>query len=250
MQGSLMIEERDVNMKKILIIGIVGMLGIASYWIYSILKTDRVSGPLTIEKDDAKSLDVDIEFGAGSLLIEGGAKHWVNGDINTNIKKWYPTVMYKNKRNVGYVEIQQKTKGLSALGKKKNDWQVQLTNEVPVNLDVEMGVSDAELDLAGIHLSHLSVEAGVGDTTVNLADDWKDSFDAEFDLGVGDAEIRLPQKTGVKLTVSKGVGSVNAKGFISEGKGVYVNEAYGETDIDIHLKVDVGVGEVTFLLVE
>lgn len=237
-------------MRKILIVIIVGLLVTASYWVYGMLKTDRVSGALTIEKDKAKSLDVDIDFGAGSLFIEGGAKEWVNGDIDTNVKKWYPTVVYKNKRNVGHVEIHQKMKGLSALGKKKNDWHVQLTNDIPVDLDLELGVSDAKLNLTGIRLSHLSVDAGVGDTTINLADEWKDSFDGKFDLGVGDAEIRLPQKTGVKLRVSKGVGSIKAKGFISQGNGIYVNEAYGKTDAVIDLKVDVGVGGVTFLLVE
>ncbi|MDW0111007.1 toast rack family protein [Sporosarcina aquimarina] len=237
-------------MKKILIIVIVGMIGLASYWVYDLLKTDRVSGDLSIKKDDAKSLDVDIDYGAGNLLIEGGAKEWVNGDIDTNVKKWYPTVEYKNKRNVGKVEIHQKMKGFSPFGKKKNDWHVQLTNEIPVDLSVEMGVSDAELDLTGMNLRHLNVDAGVGDTKINLADEWQENVDGKFDLGVGDAEIRLPQKTGVKLTVSKGVGSIKTKGFISKGKGVYVNEAYGQTDASIDLNVDVGVGGVTFLLVE
>lgn len=237
-------------MRKILIVICVALLGMAGFWVYGWMKTDRVSGALSIEKDDAKSLDVDIDFGAGNLLIEGGATDWVDGDIDTNVKKWLPSVMYKNKRDIGYVEIEQKMKGLSALGKKRNNWNVQLTNEIPVNLDVEMGVSDAELNLSGIQLSHLSVDAGVGDTTINLVGDWQESFDAEFELGVGDAKIHLPQETGVKLSVSKGIGSIGTKGFISKGKGVYVNEAYGKTDTTIHLKVDVGVGGAEFLLVE
>lgn len=237
-------------MRKILMIVIVGLLGMVGYWVYGVMKTDRVSGALSIEKDDAKSLDVDIDFGAGSLLIEGGAKEWIDGEIDTNVKKWFPSVVYKNKRDVGHIEIQQKMKGLSALGKKKNDWHVQLTNDIPIDLEVEMGVSDAELKLEGIRLSHLSVDTGVGDTTVNLAGDWRESFDAEFDLGVGDAKIHLPQDTGVKVIASKGIGSIEAKGFISKGKGVYVNEAYGQTDTTIHLKVDIGVGGVNFLLVE
>ncbi|PID14835.1 hypothetical protein CSV63_10315 [Sporosarcina sp. P34] len=237
-------------MRKTLIVICVALLGVAGFWVYDWMKTNRVSGALSIEKDDAKSLDVDIDFGAGNLLIEGGATNWVDGDIDTNVKKWFPSVMYKNKRDIGHVEIEQKMKGLSALGKKRNNWNVQLTNEIPVNLDVEMGVSDAELNLSEIRLSHLSVDAGVGDTTINLAGDWQESFDAEFELGVGDAKIHLPQETGVKLSVSKGVGSIGTKGFISKGEGIYVNDAYGKTDTAIHLKVDVGVGGVEFLLVE
>ncbi|PID18347.1 toast rack family protein [Sporosarcina sp. P35] len=105
----------------LIIIMAAGLLGAVGFWVYNWGSADRVSGAFSIEKDGAKSLDVDIRFGAGNLLIEGGATEWVDGDIDTSIKKWYPTVTYKNKRNVGYVEIQQKMKGLSALRKKRNN---------------------------------------------------------------------------------------------------------------------------------
>ncbi|ARF17098.1 toast rack family protein [Sporosarcina ureae] len=238
-------------MRKILIV-IVGvvLLGMVSVWSYDWMKSERVSGALLIEKDNAKSLGVAIRFGAGNLLIEGGATQWVEGGIDTNVKKWYPSVTYKNKRDVGYVEIQQKMKGLSALRKHRNDWNLQLTNEIPVNLDVDMGISDSELRLAGIHLNHVSIDTGVGDTTINLGGEWKDSFDVDINLGVGDAKVHLPKGTGVKLSVSKGIGSVGTKGLIAKGKGIYVNEAYEHSDTTIHLKVDVGVGGVDFILVE
>ncbi|WP_153732131.1 toast rack family protein [Sporosarcina obsidiansis] len=231
----------------ILLVGII-LLGMVGFWVYGLVKSNHVSGDLSIEKDHAKSLDVDIEFGAGELLIEGGAEEWVDGYIDTNVKKWYPSVTYKNKRDVGYVEIHQKMKGFSVMRKNRNDWNLQLTNEIPVNLDVEMGVSEAELNLAGIRLRHLSIDAGVGDTTINLQDDWLDSFDVEIDLGVGDAEIHLPNDIGVKLSVSKGIGRIATEGFISKGKGVYVNEAYDHSETKIDLKIDIGVGDVKILL--
>lgn len=237
-------------MRKILIITSVVLLGMGAFKFYNWITTDRVSGEVSIEKDDAKSLDVAIQFGVGNLRIEGGATQWLDGNIDTSEKKWYPSVAYKNKRNVGHVEIIQKGKGFTPLRKKRNDWHLQLTEEVPVNLEVDMGVSDAELDLAGIRLSHLSLDAGVGDTTINLDGDWQDSFDGEIDLGVGGAEIQLPKDTGVKVSVSKGLGSIDAKGLIAQGKDVYVNEAYEHSDTIINLKVDVGVGGVKFLVGE
>ncbi|WP_153722822.1 toast rack family protein [Sporosarcina cascadiensis] len=238
-------------MRKIMIIIVAaGLMWMVGSWAYGLLKSDQMAGDLSIEKDVAKSLDVDIRFGAGNLLIEGGSQEWVNGTVDTNVKKWYPSVTYKNKKTIGYLEIQQKMKGISALRKNRNDWHLQLTNEVPVNLDVEMGVSDSELNLSGIRLSRLSVDAGVSDTTIKLGGGWKESFDGEIDLGVSDAEIHLPKETGVKVTVSKGIGSIGAKDFISKGKGVYVNEAYGHSAVQINLKIDLGVGDVKLLLAE
>ncbi|WP_040759886.1 toast rack family protein [Sporosarcina newyorkensis] len=238
-------------MRKIVILLVgTGLLAIVGFWGYGWVKKDRVSGDLTIEKDSAKSLDVEIGFGAGNLLIEGGAEGWVDGVINTNVKKWDPTISYKKKGKVGHVAIRQKTKGLLAFRNARNDWNLQLTNEIPVNLAVEMGVSDSELNLKGIRLSHLSIDAGVSDTTINLNDDWQESFEAEINLGVGDAKIHLPKETGVKLIISKGLGSLGTKGFISQGNGVYVNEAYDHSDTAINLKIDVGVGDLKLLLDE
>lgn len=249
-----MIEKRGANMRKIVIV-LVGavLLGWIGFWVYDWLKKDRLSDEVSVKKDNAESLDVDIQFGVGKLLIEGGATEWVDGDIDTNTEKLYPSVTYKNKRDVGYVEIQQKKKRFMAFGpfgKKRSNWNLQLTNEIPVELDIETGVSESELKLRGIRLNHLSVDAGVGSTTLDLAGNWQESFDAEIDLGVGGAEIYLPRDTGVKLTVSKGIGSIETKDFISKGKDVYVNEAYDQSDIKISMKVNVGVGGVKFMLVE
>lgn len=214
------------------------------------LKTDQGSDVVSIEKDNAKSLEVDIDFGVGNLLIEGGATEWLDADIDTDMNKGYPTVNYKNKRNVGYAEIQQRKKRFSLFQKKRNNWDLQLTNEIPVSLDVDTGVSGSDLNLSGIQLSYLSVDAGVGDTTIDLSGDWQESFEVDIDLGVGDADIHLPKETGVKLIVSKGIGKVTANGFISQGDGVYVNEAYDQSDTTITMEVDIGVGNAKFSLVE
>ncbi|MHA6260591.1 toast rack family protein [Sporosarcina sp. CAU 1771] len=238
-------------MRKILIaIVCAAILGMAGFFVYEWVMMGRNSDVVSIKKDNAKSLDIDIHFGAGELLVEGDAAEWFEGTTNTTKKRGYPSVTYKNKRDVGYVVIQQKNNVFTPFGKKRNNWNLQLTNEIPVDLDVQMGASESTLNLAGIRISHLSVDAGVGDTTINLGGDWKESFDAEINLGVGDAKIHVPQGTGVKLSVSKGIGSITTEGFTSLGGGVYVNEAYDQADTQINLSVNMGVGQVKFVLVE
>lgn len=246
-----MIYVRGDNMWKAirLLIGI-GLLSIVAFWIYDWMKTDKVSDVVSIEKDSAKSLDIEIDFAVGNLVIGSGTTEWVEGKIDTEVKEWHPSVSYQNKKDVGHITIKQQKKRFWTSGKKSNDWTLKLTDEIPLNLDVDVGVSDSDLILAGIRLSHLSVDAGVGDTLIDLSGEWEESFDADIDLGVGDATIHLPKEVGVKLSVSKGLGSVKADDFISERKGVYVNEAYDSADIKIHMKIDVGIGNVKFVLVE
>ena len=81
---------------------------------------------------------------------------------------------------------------------------------------------------------------------IDLGGKWEKSFDASFKMGVGNLTIILPKKVGVKIILSKGIGNTNLVGFISEGDGVYVNEAYKDADVIINLNTELGIGEVTF----
>lgn len=227
---------------------IAGFLVVFGIWGYNRFLVSEVASDISIEKDNMKSLDVNIHFGYGDISITDGADGWIEGTIDTNKKKLQPTVSYKKKRTVGNAVIKQEGKMLAGLKSVRNNWDLKLTNEIPVDLDIEMGVSDSTLNLSGIQLSNLSIDAGVSDTTIDLSGDWKDSFKANINLGVGDATILLPTETGVKLTVSKGIGSIGAKGFISKGNGVYVNEAYEKSDVLINLKIDLGLGDLTIKL--
>lgn len=212
--------------------------------VYSHFTTDAAVQEVDIEKDDASVLDVEVTFGAGELRIAGGAEGWVEGRLDTNVKKWRPAVSYNEKKGTGTARIHQKMKGFKTLGNNRNNWDLQLSNDIPVVLRVDAGVADADLVLAGIQLEHLAVDAGVGDVTVNLSGHWQDSFDAQIEAGVGDLEIILPKETGVRLHVDKGLGSIKAEGVISQGKGLYVNEAYAEADTVIDVNVDTGIGDV------
>jgi len=217
---------------------------------YSYFKTEKAAQAVDIDKDGASSLAVDVTFGAGSLLIERGSPGWVDGRFDTTVKKWRPSVRYTEKRGVGHVDIHQKMKGLKTLGNQRNDWQLRLTDEIPVDLRVDLGVADADLDLSGIRLSHLSVDAGVGSSTVNLAGDWQDGFDVKLDSGIGEMKVLLPKDTGIRLNVEKGIGRVDVPGLISKGKGIYVNDAYEGASTVIDVKADVGIGTMTFEIAE
>ena len=76
-----MIDKRGANMRNLLIVILIaGIVSMASVWVYNFMKTDQQSNVLSIEKDNAKSLEIDVDFGVGDLLVEGGATEWVDGN--------------------------------------------------------------------------------------------------------------------------------------------------------------------------
>ncbi|WHT48866.1 toast rack family protein [Sporosarcina thermotolerans] len=152
--------------------GLIVILGIYGYNKWS---ASAAGDEVSITKDNAESLKVNIDFGVGNLYISGDSKEWVSGDFSYNHKKLEPKVNYKLRKNVGHVDIKQGSVTMLGFNKRKwkNDWDLQLTNDIPIDLEIDMGVSDSTLDLRGIQLNSLVINSGVSDSTIDLSGKWK-----------------------------------------------------------------------------
>jgi N-terminal domain of toast_rack, DUF2154 len=205
---------------------------------------------ISIEKDNAKSLDVNVDLGAGKLNVTKGGNEWVEGIAEYSHKQLKPEVSYKLKGSKGKVKIEQGKHKLPnvKIGKFKNEWNLKLTDQIPLDLDVDAGASKTDLDLKGLDLNSLDIENGVGELTVDLGGDWKKGFKTKIETGVGKTTIILPSDIGVKIHSNKGIGKANVVDFISKGNGVYVNEAYESSKETVTVDMDMGVGEVSFKL--
>ncbi|WP_339280854.1 toast rack family protein [Lysinibacillus sp. FSL P2-0066] len=236
-------------MKKLVGLGVVmGTSALVLSGCFSFIPNKMREEAILVEKDKVKALEVDIDLGVGEMNVSSGAKEWVEGNAEYNIKKLAPQVDYDVHGDTGEVEIKHKGSTKLGLSNIKNTWAIQLNDSIPMDLTVETGASLANLDLQGLQLEKLDIEAGVGDLTVNLGGDWEKSFTTTIETGVGQTTVILPSKVGVKLTTEKGIGSSNVEGLISKGNGVYVNEAYDKADVVLEVNSELGIGEITFKL--
>jgi hypothetical protein len=245
-------ETGEKKMKKKIFAGVLAvslLIGVSGCGIFANGSDDNEK--VTIEKDKAKELQLELNLGAGELKVEKGANEWVEGSIDYNQDKLKPEVSYKLKGDKGIGVIEQYKKGLVdniKIGELKNEWNLTLTDEIPLDLRVNSGASETNLDLKGLLIKELDVNAGVGDITIDLGGNWEKSFDTALALGVGKSTIILPIDVGVKIKASKGIGTADFVDFISKGNGVYVNKAYEDAEVVINLTTDLGIGEAVFKL--
>ena len=54
----------------------------------------------------------------------------------------------------------------------RNEWGVRLSEDVPVDLTVQMGGGVGNLDLDNLDLTGLNLDVGAGSTRVDLSGDW------------------------------------------------------------------------------
>lgn len=92
----------------------------------------------------------------------------------------------------------------------------------------------------------IDVQGGVGDITLDFTGTWSRSADVRITAGVGTVTLHLPDDVGVQVKVEGGLSSVDASGLSRRGDA-YVNDAFGETEVELRIHVTTGVGALRLL---
>ena len=197
----------------------------------------------SVELGDAESVRLEIDLGAGDLEVTGGAENLMEADFTYNVAELKPEVEYTN----GTLVVRQpEVRGfpvLQNISGFRNEWSLQLNDQVPMHLNVNVGAGTTDLQLAALSLTGLDVSVGAGETTVDLSGDWVRDLDVTIDAGAGAVRLRLPSDVGVRVDVDAGVGSIEAPGMTKDGD-VYTNAAYGVSDVTLQVNVRAGVGQI------
>ncbi len=197
-----------------------------------------------IERKEEKELKVSLQLGAGKLQVTGGTDHIMEGTFSYKGDELDPSVSYEiHDHQTGDLIISQKsTKGWDFFSVKQ-EWEVALNDTLPLSLHLELGAGKSDLNLKDLKLKDLVIEAGVGETRIDLSGHRKESFKVQIDSGVGKTRVMVPKQIGVKLEVDKGVGKIDADYFMKVGSS-YQNQAYETADVKIEMDIDIGVGDV------
>jgi hypothetical protein len=202
-----------------------------------------------VDLKNAQSARAQLKMGAGELYLTGGADQLMEGEFSYNVSDWKPKVSYDVSDKKGELVVKQRSaEGAGLSGDARNEWDISLNDEVPTDLVVQMGAGESDLDLDSLALTGVDLQMGAGKTTVDLTGDYAQSFDASIQGGVGEATVLLPSDVGVKAKAEGGMGKINADGLKRVGNS-YVNDAYGESDVNLSVDVQGGIGQINLKVV-
>jgi hypothetical protein len=197
----------------------------------------------SVELGSAESVVVDLQIGVGELRISSGARKLLEADFIYNVAEWKPEVKYEIKGNQGMLRIKQSSFGTNAMGRARNEWNLTLSNKVPLDLKIETKVGKSTFDLGGLNLTSLDVQTGVGETTLDFLGDWKRDLHASIKGGIGEVALHLPDKVGVRVETEKAIGSVDAIG-LKKQDNAFVNEAFGKSKVTLNFQIQAGIGAI------
>jgi hypothetical protein len=131
----------------------------------------------------------------------------------------------------------------------RNEWDLRLNDAVPLDLGVQMGGGVSNLDLDSLSLRGLSIDMAAGATTVDLTGDWERDLSALVRGGAGEVTVLFPSQVGVRVNAGTRLGRVTTDGLQEQGEG-FVNDAYGDSEVTLEVRVQGGVGQIILKVVQ
>jgi len=197
----------------------------------------------SVELGDAKPVNVEINLGAGDLVVTGGAKKLLEADFTYNVAKLKPEVEFTDGTLVVQHPDVRGYRTLQDIKDLRNEWDLRLNNDVPMNLSLDMGAGTSDLQLAGLSLTGLDIILGAGKSTVDLSGGWRRDLDVTINTGAANITVRLPKDIGVRVEVETAIGTIDAPGLKQDGN-VYTNAAYGVSDVTLQINLEAGIGKI------
>ncbi|HSL00618.1 MAG TPA: toast rack family protein [Rubrobacteraceae bacterium] len=170
------------------------------------LVTERRS----VETEGAESVSADLSMSTGNMVVGGGAENLMDATFTYNVPEWEPEVDYGGFGAEKELSVEQPDVTGPVLGGVRNDWEILLNDEVPLDLSAFNSSGDEEFDLGSLSLASFSVEASSGDIEADLGGEKPLLEEVEVDSSSGDVgmEMRGEYSSPVGLSVDLSSGDL------------------------------------------
>lgn len=184
---------------------------------------------------DEEALRVDLGYGAGRLTLRRGTPRVLyRAAFRYDEEAVEPVTEYR--RGVLRVAVSNAVDGRRArmdFGDRssENSLELELAPDLPLELELDFGAGQADIDLTGLAVRTLQLSTGAAEATLRIDEANRERMEsASFNVGVADFRI-------------DGVGNLNAEEVVVKaGLGSVVLDLGGEWRTDARLTLEMGLG--------
>lgn len=197
----------------------------------------EVEESITIADPKSDQTRLTLSFGAGKLTLSPGTQgeNLVEGTAVYNVADLKPNIQ----KSGSSIEIRQGDfQSLPIFEDMKNEWDLQLS-DIPLDLTVQAGAYEGDLELGGLALKSLTVKDGASHVDLSFSEPNQTEMSLlRYETGASD----------VKLT---GLANANFSTLtFSGGAGNYTLDFSGELQRDAVVEIEAGLGNLSLVIPE
>ena len=229
----------------LVLLGVSALVAILSPLDAAIVQNSQtVTTSQKLEDTDEKR--VSIEFGAGRLTIRPIDKGLLYRlKLRYNKDYFEPVIdLSGNRLHLGVERIRKGFRGIfnwNSSGE-GNEFDLELTREVPMDLHVSFGAGSAELDLGGLALTGLEFNTGASESRIKVSAPNREQISkAQFNIGAADFQLeQLGSLNAEDIEINAGVGSLELSLDGSWQRDAVISIDMGIGSLELHVPEDLG----------
>lgn len=206
--------------------------------------TSTKSRNVAVDLQGARKMSLKVGHGAGQLRIGAGASMGkalegeCTDNVNVQSRLAGDRLEVRVSGDVVFVPFAWNSRGL--------DWDLRLTNEVPLSLELELGANQSTVDLSGLRVTKFRLQTGASSTDVTLPA--LGIVAAEIQMGAAEVKVRIPQGVAARIRSKAGLAEINVDSSrFPRVDGGYESTNFSASENRVDLAIEAGVGKVSIL---
>lgn len=194
----------------------------------------------SVELTDEKDVSVEIDFGIGDLLITSGDPgKIVFAEGHYDSRKFDYEFDYKKRGQHGdlYFDVSTHRHTLSNFDSGDNEWKLEFTDKIPLDLMIDIGAADCEFRLGGLMISHLDLDIGAADCGIIFDEPNKCTLN-RISIDAGASSVYIDKLGNARFEIFEFDGGV----------GSFEIDFSGDFDFDAEAEISVGIGSVDIII--
>jgi hypothetical protein len=133
-----------------------------------------------------------------------------------------------------YLEIDSGQKD-SSQKKKNGEVTIKLNNSIPWDMDIDLGLAGAKLDLKDFDIQNIKLDVGMAGTEIIMGDKAKIT-NMSIDAGMAGIELKVPEKVGIRVKSDSFLSGTDFEGFTKDGD-YYYSQNYKTSTSKLEIKL-------------
>ena len=198
--------------------------------------TQSYSEPL----DGLEQAQVEIDFSLETLIVGS----LPSSSLNLVEAAFNMTVDFRRQDSEGKLYLTKEQVSPPFRNEEDNRYQVRLTRNIPLTLDIKSTVSDNELDLSELKVTELRLSIDAGNCKVTMPSS-TETVNAYMEVDVANLEVDIPDGVAARIQAKTDLGSFNIDGSRFQKQGdYYISEDFDTAQNHIYLEIDSDLSRV------
>jgi predicted membrane protein len=204
------------------------------------LRTEHFEIPF----ENIKQANLRIQHGAGRLTVKEGVGEGllVAGDCIGGVS----TTTSSSGDRID-IKLSVPDYGFSWLGwtpSNRLDWDLKLTQNLPLSLVFETGAAETQIDLRHLIVRELRLSSGASSTRIDMPANARNTT-ATIKTGAASVDIRIPEGVSARIRATGGLSSITVdRHRFPASDGKYQSTDYDSATNKVDIEIAVGVGSV------